>query len=94
METVIIVRRRRSADRFDDPCLQFPILQAKFYSSELGCLETINATQITSHYGFIPCFYEGKNLVLTISLSRVSPGTFERLLSTDIDKPLVNNMTG
>jgi hypothetical protein len=62
--TVIIVRRRLSADRFDDPCLQFPILQANFYSSELGCLETINAAQITSHYAFIPCFYKGKNLVL------------------------------
>jgi hypothetical protein len=70
VETMIIVRRRLSADGFDDPCLQFPILQAKFYSSELGCLEAINATQITSHYAFIPCFYEGKNLVLTISLSR------------------------
>ena len=75
MQTLIIIRRHLGADIFHDPCLRFPVLRAKFYSSKLDHLEIIDAAQITSHYAFVPCRYEGKNLILTISLSRVSPPT-------------------
>lgn len=75
MQTLIIIRRHLAANILHDPCLPFPVLRAKFYSSKLDHLEIIDAAQITSHYAFFPCRYEGKDLILTISLSRVSPPT-------------------
>jgi len=75
MQTLIIIRRHLTANILHNPCLRFPVLRAKFYSSELDHLEIIDTAQITSHYAFFPCPYEGKDLILTISLSRVSPPT-------------------
>jgi hypothetical protein len=80
IQTLIIIRRHLAANILHDPCLRFPVLRAKFYSSELDHLEIINAAQITSHYAFFPCRYEDKDLILTISLSRVSPPTPPTLL--------------
>ena len=55
MQTLIIVHRHLGANIFHDPCLRFPVLRAKFYSSKLDHLKIINAAQITSHYAFVPC---------------------------------------
>jgi hypothetical protein len=75
IQTLIIIRQHLAANISHDPCLPFPVLRAKFYSAELDHLEIINAAQITSHYAFFPCRYEDKDLILTMSLSRVSPPT-------------------
>ncbi|PPQ74877.1 hypothetical protein CVT26_011473 [Gymnopilus dilepis] len=70
--TYLGVRRHRAACITRDPYLCFPALMAQIMDACLDELEIIYLQQVVCHFACLPVKFEGQELIVAMSLSRVS----------------------
>jgi hypothetical protein len=70
IQTLIAVRRHLPSQVTHDPFLQFPILQARLWASQVADLEIIQPRQVSSHFACLSMSDDQKTIAV-LSLSRV-----------------------
>ena len=74
--TLIAVRRYQPFPRRDDPFTRFPSLQTQLWMAELESLELYTIDKIRSHFTLSSLVYKGKDVIIAVSLYRVSSSIF------------------
>jgi hypothetical protein len=72
VEAWLIVRPHLGAGVTLDPYLAYPYLRARIWSVELGPPEAVRISQIDSHFAKCQIRWEDQDVVVAVSLSRVS----------------------
>jgi hypothetical protein len=70
IQTLIAVRRHLPSQVTHDPLLQFPILRARLWASQVADLEIIRPEQVSSHFACLSMADDQKTIAV-LSLSRV-----------------------
>ena len=70
--TVIAVRRYQPFPKRDDPFTRFPLLQTRLCKSELDPLELFTVDKIRSHFAMSSLVYKEQDVIVAVSLHRVS----------------------
>lgn len=70
--TIIAVRRYQPFPKRDDPFARFPSLQTQLCQSDLGHLELFTVDKIRSHFAMSSLIYKEKDVIVAVSLHRVS----------------------
>ena len=70
--TLIAVQQYQPFPRWDDPFAPFPLLQTQLLMSELESLELYTIDKIWSHFALFSLVYKEKDVIVAVSLYRVS----------------------
>ena len=85
-----VVRRHRSTDVRIDPYGRYPLLRAKLWSTQLeSTVDVLNLTEIDSHFAKCAIHWEGQEVAVVVSLSRVRLDCFSNFKS---DKEIIQSM--
>jgi hypothetical protein len=77
ISTFIGIRRYKPVKLSDDPFLRFPFLQTRMWSAQSGNLEIISLDHICAHFAQLSAKWEGEEVVIVSSMSRVSYSPLE-----------------
>lgn len=83
-EAWLIVRPHLDANVALDPYLAYPYLRARIWSVELGPPEAVHISQIDSHFAKCQIRWEDKDVVVAVSLSRVSAESSRAWISAEV----------
>jgi hypothetical protein len=72
VQTYIALRHYKHPQVEDDPFRHFPVLQTRMWSSRLGPVQVISPNAIDTHFAKAEVTWEGKDVIVAASLSRVS----------------------
>lgn len=70
--TYIAARKYQPLDLTCDPFRAYPCLQAELWSEVLGNLELYPLNSIETHFVSLPVSWDGQNMMVAVSLNRVS----------------------
>lgn len=73
VNTLVAVRRFKRLNNQSDPFSIYPLLQTQIWSRELGTLELHPIGSIHCHFACSTMLWEGEQVMVMVSLSRVRP---------------------
>jgi hypothetical protein len=74
VNTLVAVRRFKRLNNHSDPFSIYPLLRTQIWSHELGALELHPVCAIQCHFACSTILWEGEQVMVMVSLSRVRPG--------------------
>jgi hypothetical protein len=73
VNTMVAVRRFKRLNNHSDPFSTYPLLRTQIWSRELGALELHPVSAIQCHFACSTILWEGEQVMVMVSLSRVRP---------------------
>jgi hypothetical protein len=73
VNTLVAIRRFKRRNNQSDPFSKYPLLRTQIWSRELGALELHPVNAIQCHFACSTMLWEGEQVMVMVSLSRVRP---------------------